>query len=66
MSEKISLDSSEVISIKRSRIPLLPKLRKSLLMNRLEHGTNPNYKYIVSDNPEQISAGKNENKPRYF
>ena len=35
-------------------------------MNRLEHGTNPNYKYIVSDNPEQISAGKNENKPRYF
>ena len=31
---------------------MLPKLRKSLLMNRLEHGTNPNYKYIVSDNPE--------------
>ena len=31
-------------------------------MNRLEHGTNPNYKYIASDNPEQISAGKNENK----
>ena len=22
---------------------MLPKLRKSLLMNRLEHGTNPNY-----------------------
>ena len=22
--------------------------------------------YIASDNPEQISAGKNENKPRYF
>lgn len=29
-------------------------------MNRLEHGTNPYYKYIASDNPEQISAGKNE------
>lgn len=27
---------------------MLPKLRKSLLMNRLEHGTNPNYKYIAS------------------
>lgn len=28
---------------------MLPKLRKSLLMNRLEHGTNPNYKYIASE-----------------
>ena len=27
-------------------------------MNRLEHGTNPNYKYIVSDNPELYDRDK--------
>lgn len=27
-------------------------------MNRLEHGTNPNYKYIASDNPEQYQQVK--------
>lgn len=37
---------------------MLPKLRKSLLMNRLEHGTNPNYKYIASDNPEKYQQVK--------
>lgn len=36
---------------------MLPKLRKSLLMNRLEHGTNPNYKYshlIIRNKYQQV------------